>query len=225
MIRIENLNVQIAENGGQSILDIPAMTIGEGECLGIAGPSGAGKTTLLHVLAGLSPCQGTIRWGSRDLSALSERNRDRWRRDNVGFIFQDFALVPELSVLSNILLPISFDHWRIPAQHRAEAAALASAMALPELSRRAQWLSRGEQQRVAVARALLRQPKLILADEPTASLDKDSGLAVIELLLTGARQTGATLIAVSHDRRFLDRLDRVVHFDQGRIVDSRGDLS
>ncbi|MDR3435966.1 ABC transporter ATP-binding protein [Telmatospirillum sp.] len=217
---IENLMVTVAEGSGRriTILDVPALSVAPGERLGIAGPSGAGKTTLLHVLAGLLPGSGRLAWGAVELSALPEVARDRWRRDNVGFVFQDFALVPELSVLANILLPISFDHWRVPAHLRARAIELATEMALPETSRRALLLSRGEQQRVAVARALLCCPRLILADEPTASLDADSGAAVIDLLIGGARKTGATLIAVSHDARFLARLDRVVHMEQGGLI-------
>ncbi len=128
-----------------------------------------------------------------------------------------------MSVLANILLPQSFDHWRVPSEMRRRAVELAGQMGLPALSRRAQALSRGEQQRVAVARALLGRPGLILADEPTASLDAENGARVIDLLVGGARRSGATLIAVSHDKTLLAHLDRVVRFEQGRPLRNGGE--
>ena len=180
------------------ILDVPALQVPPGQRLGITGPSGAGKTTLLHVIAGLLlPSAGAVRWGDEAVNVRSEGMRDRSRRRTVGLVFQDFALVPELSVHENILVPATF------AKPHARVASL----------------SRGEQQRVAIARALLGQPALLLADEPTASLDGENGVAVSNLLLDGARAAGATLVVISHDAALLSRLDRIIRLEGGRIVE------
>ena len=221
-LTLEGVTVTVSEPGGASmpILDIPSLRIAPGETVGIAGPSGAGKTTLLHVIAGLLlPSTGTVRWGGDLVSLRSEGARDRWRRRHVGLVFQDFALVPELSIADNILLRARFGAWRLPSHLRREMAALAERMGLAKLETRVASLSRGEQQRVAVARALLGRPALLLADEPTASLDAENGAAVAELLLSGAQGTGATLIAISHDAALLGRLARVLHLKAGRIAE------
>ena len=223
-LTLDGVTVTVPEPGGTriTILDIPALHISPGESVGIAGPSGAGKTSLLHVIAGLLlPSTGTVRWEDDVVSVRSEEARDRWRRHSAGLVFQDFALVPELSVLNNILLPATFGAWRIPAALRSEAAALTERMGLAKRHARVASLSRGEQQRVAVARALLPKPALLLADEPTASLDAESGAAVIAMLLDGTRERGATFIAVSHDSALLARLDRVIRLEGGRIVEDR----
>jgi ABC-type lipoprotein export system ATPase subunit len=155
------------------------------------------------------------------VSVRSEAARDRWRRRNASLVFQDFALVPELSLMDNILLPATFGAWRIAPQIRRQAAVLAESMGLTKLRTRAASLSRGEQQRVGVARALLGKPALLLADEPTASLDEEKGAAVAALLLEGARSNGATFIAVSHDAALLASLDRVIRLEGGRIAEDR----
>jgi putative ABC transport system ATP-binding protein len=221
-LTLDGVTVTVLEPGGtpMPILDIPALRIAPGEAVGIAGPSGAGKTTLLHVIAGLlMPSTGAVTWDGDTINPRSEGARDRWRRRHVGLVFQDFALVPELSVTDNILLPARFDAWRTPPGLADEAAALAQSMGLARLTTRVASLSRGEQQRVAVARALLRKPALLLADEPTASLDAENGAAVAGMLLEGARAGGATLIAISHDAALLGRLSRVLHLKAGRIVE------
>ena len=219
-LAVERVAVDVAEpaGGATRILDIETLVAAPGEQVGITGPSGAGKTTLLHVIAGLVvPAAGRVRWRDDDLGRLSETARDRWRRATVGLVFQDFALVPELDALSNILLPASFDHWRTPAALVDAARALTERVGLAATRRRVQLLSRGEQQRVAVARALLRRPALILADEPTASLDAETGGRVGDLLVGLARERRATLVAVSHDPGLLGRLDRVVRLAGGRL--------
>jgi ABC-type lipoprotein export system ATPase subunit len=220
-LTLEDVTVTVPDvgSGRMPILDIPALKIAPGETVGIAGASGAGKTTLLHVIGGLLlPSTGVVAWGADPVSRRSEDARDGWRRRMVGFVFQDFALVPELSVLDNILLPATFGAWRVPSALRREGASLAEIMGLTKLGMRAASLSRGEQQRVAVARALLGKPALLLADEPTASLDAENGASVAGLLLDGAHGTGATLIVISHDAALLGRLDRVLRLDAGRIV-------
>jgi putative ABC transport system ATP-binding protein len=217
---LDGVTVMVTEAaaGATRILEIAQLAIAPGERVGIAGPSGAGKTTLLQVLAGLvAPTTGAVRWGAEDISRLPEAARDRWRRATVGLVFQDFALVPELDALANILLPATFDHWRAPAALRVRAAALLQRVGLPVTHRRVERLSRGEQQRVAVARALLREPALILADEPTASLDAETAGPVADLLIDVARERRASLVVVSHDAGLLERLDWVVRLDGGRV--------
>lgn len=220
-LTLEGIAVTVPEpgGGGMRILDVPALHIPPGQRLGIAGPSGAGKTTLLHVIAGLLlPSAGTVQWGGETLNVRPEEARDRWRRQTAGLVFQDFGLVPELSVAENILLPATFAHWRMPPTLRLEAAALAERLGLAKPHVRVASLSRGEQQRVSIARALLGRPALLLADEPTASLDGENGAEVATMLLDGARTGGATFIVISHDAAMLARLDRVLRLEGGRIV-------
>lgn len=220
-LTLDGITVTVPESGGGAmrILDIPSLHILAGQSIGLAGPSGAGKTTLLHLIAGLLlPSTGVVAWGANTVNIRSEGARDRWRRREVGLVFQDFALVPELSVLDNIVLPASFRNWRVPPALRSDAAALAERLGLAKPSARVASLSRGEQQRVAVARALFGKPALLLADEPTASLDIESGATVAAMLLDGARASGATLIVVSHDAALLAGLDRIIRLESGRII-------
>jgi ABC-type lipoprotein export system ATPase subunit len=202
-----------------AILNDLSLTLAPGATAAITGASGAGKTTLLHALAGLRrPDRGTIHWGDQNIWAWPERQRDRWRRDAVGFVFQDFQLFPELGVLDNILLPTRFDHWRAPQSLRERARALAEQAGIAALTARAGSLSRGEQQRVAVARALIRHPALLLADEPTASLDRENGTRVTDLLLGLAQKAGASVLVVTHDSAVLGRVGTVYRLEAGRLV-------
>ena len=192
-----------------SILAIPALTLEPGTSLGVSGPSGSGKSSLLHLVAGLiTPSAGRVCWGDTVISALGESERDRWRRRTIGFVFQDFHLVPELDVAANIALPASFSSWRLDAAGKRRALDLAEQMGLADPRRRAALLSRGEQQRVAIARALFGEPALLLADEPTASLDAARGDAIATLLVEAAARCGASLICASHDAALLARMDR-----------------
>ena len=204
--------VRLDHRGGDGrpfrVLDLPALTIAAGAHIGLRGASGSGKTSLLHLIAGLiAPDAGSVDWGATRLSDLPVGARDRWRQRTLGFVFQDFHLIPELDVAANIILPLSFSQWRIDAAQHRQAERLAARMGLTDLRRKAGVLSRGEQQRVAIARAVLRRPALILADEPTASLDAVHAEAVGALLVELARETGATLICASHDAALLARMD------------------
>ncbi len=218
-LRLANIAVTVRGQGETlPILDIPALAIDAGTGIGLAGPSGSGKTTLLHVIAGLlNPDHGTVVWDGAEVSRLGEAARASWRRQVVGMVFQDFLLVPELTALDNVLLPCGFSGFSTRAQ-RAPAIALLAELGITAPHRRAAAMSRGEQQRVAIARALLFRPKLILADEPTASLDAMTAIAMTDLLVAQATATGATLVVVSHDTRLLSRMDRVVHLDRGRLA-------
>jgi ABC-type lipoprotein export system ATPase subunit len=205
-----------ASRPSRRILDRVSFVVEPGAIVALTGPSGAGKTTLLHAVAGLvSPDAGTVSWGDLDITALPEAGRDRWRRDSVGLVFQDFQLLAELGVLENILLPVRFDHWRMPRAAVERAEQLASRVGLDPRGPRAGTLSRGEQQRLAIARALMRSPQLILADEPTASLDADNSARIADLLIETTRETEASILLVSHDDDLLERAGRVHRLEGG----------
>ena len=200
------------------VLDIDALAIPAGARLAITGPSGSGKTTLLHVLAGIEmPQRGSVIWGDTDLVRLGENARDRWRRDRVGMVFQDFYLLPGLSALDNVIITAHFGRRREAAvRPRARAMLIRIGVANPDQG--IGTLSRGEMQRVAVARALLFRPRILLADEPTASLDDVNAAAVADLLVSLAREHGATLVVATHDARLIGRLDSVVRLERGRLL-------
>jgi putative ABC transport system ATP-binding protein len=218
---LSGVRVVFAQGRASSVVAVDAghLAVEQGTLLGISGPSGSGKTTLLHVLAGLqTPTMGRVRWGADELVGMSEKARDSWRRQHVGFVFQDFHLVPELTARENVLLPLWFARWAVGADAFARATALLQQVGVPDPDRRASVLSRGEQQRVAIARALLCGPRLILADEPTASLDAETGAVVADLLVRSAKAAGATLILVSHDPAMLARMQVVRRMDKGVLL-------
>jgi putative ABC transport system ATP-binding protein len=220
-LRLDDVVVERGRRGETPLraLDVAALEIAPGSTVGLRGPSGAGKSTLLDLVAGLlSPKSGTVTWGDTRLDRLGDAARLAWRRATVGFVFQDFHLVDELSIAENVLMPARFAAFRAGAKLRDRADRLIAAMGLPDAGRRADRLSRGERQRVAVARALLLEPPLLLADEPTASLDAETGHEVARLLLEAARAGGATLLVASHDPDLLARLDRVHTLVAGRLV-------
>ncbi|NJN31378.1 MAG: ATP-binding cassette domain-containing protein [Synechococcales cyanobacterium RM1_1_8] len=228
MLKVSGLAVafgEAAQPGGRSagltpVLSLEHWQLPGGAIAGIRGPSGAGKSTLLNVLSGLLlPQQGQVIWQDVELTRLGEGERDRWRRNNIGFIFQEFHLIPELSALENVLQPIRFDHWRCPPELRRRARELLSKCGLPRPQQLANSLSRGQQQRVAVARALIKNPPILLADEPTASLDRASADGVIELLLGAARAGGKSLVVVSHDEILLRQLDCIYELSEGQLVE------
>lgn len=181
----------------------------------LTGPSGSGKSTLLYLLSGLLvPQAGQVVWDGTDLARLPEGARDRWRRRQAGFIFQDFHLLPELSPLRNVLLPAGFARFSARAQRR-RAAALLARLGVPDRPRAA-LLSRGEQQRTALARAMLPAPSVLFADEPTASLDAVSGDAVTAELRALAA-SGCCVIAASHDPGLIAQADRRLHLEHGQL--------
>jgi putative ABC transport system ATP-binding protein len=202
------------------LFDIPALDVAPGASVGVRGPSGAGKTTLFHCLAGIAaPTAGSIRWDGVDIGALPAAGRDRWRHRRLGLIFQDFHLIDGLSALDNVLLPAHFDAWNASVAIRQRARELLAAVGIDDAARArpAALLSRGERQRVAFARALLFNPGIVMADEPTASLDPDHRREIGDLLVDVVRSQGTTLIVISHDQELLARLDRCLTLQDGRL--------
>ncbi|EGA71760.1 ABC transporter, ATP-binding protein [Vibrio sinaloensis DSM 21326] len=197
-------------------LDIPHLTIKQGEHLFIKGPSGCGKSTLLSLLTGINTTnQGTIEVLGHDLNQLSGSRRDRFRADHIGYIFQQFNLLPYLSVIENVTLPCQFSKQRrtqVSGSLTHNAEALLDKLHLPATLRHKPVveLSIGQQQRVAAARALIGQPEIIIADEPTSSLDYENRSAFIELLLDQVNLVGSTLLFVSHDPTLEPLFDRSI---------------
>jgi putative ABC transport system ATP-binding protein len=196
------------------------LMVAKGEVLAIMGPSGSGKSTLLHCLAGiLRPDTGEITFDGRCMNTMSENERTLVRRDRFGFVFQFGQLVPELPVLENVMLPLLLGHTRRRVARDA-ATALIDRLDLADLHRRRPGeLSGGQAQRVAVARALVTQPSVVFADEPTGSLDSLAGENVMDLLLASARDQGATVVLVTHDARVAACADREVLVSDGAVTD------
>ncbi|MBT9371556.1 ATP-binding cassette domain-containing protein [Rhizobium sp. CSW-27] len=216
-LSIENLVVRVPDLQ-QPVLVIDRLDVPSGQHLAVTGGSGSGKSTLLNIVSGLERVrQGRVLWNGSDIAPLSESGRDRWRAQNVGLVMQDFHLFAGLTALANVLLPARLA-GAADAATVARAQDLLARVGLARPSQRVETMSRGEMQRVAIARALLRQPGVIVADEPTASLDVESGAAVGDLLLEVATETGSTLIVASHDPRLIERLDRRLALAAGRIV-------
>jgi putative ABC transport system ATP-binding protein len=217
---IQDLQVRYSNGpGAVTALEIERLRVPPGSLLGVTGPSGSGKSTFLYAIGGLlRPQRGLVLWDGRNILSEGESARDRWRRHTVGFAFQDFHLLAELTPLQNVLLPASFERFAADRATRERAVALLDHFSVPQARKSTASLSRGEQQRVAIARALLFDPPVILADEPTASLDAKAGDVVIEILLQLSAREGRTVIAISHDRELLKRFANTVALDHGRMT-------
>ena len=210
-------NLEFAYGDGGFCLRVPKLEIEAGEKLAFVGPSGSGKTTLLRLLAGVHVSnRGSVESGGRCLNELSDAERRAFRIRQVGFVFQDFELIEYLNVRENILLPYRINPaLELNPDVRAKVGSLAESLGLEsKLKRRVDQLSQGEKQRVAIGRALLPGPNLLLADEPTGNLDPDNKKRIMEVLFAQAGRTSATLVVVTHDHSLLDGFDRVIDFAQ-----------
>jgi putative ABC transport system ATP-binding protein len=218
LVRFDRVSKDYSEGAElRHVLKDAELTIEEGEFVAIRGRSGSGKSTVLNLVAGIDqPTRGEVIVGGASLGRLSPRERTLFRRDQIGFVFQFFNLIPTLSVLENVLLPAELAGV-VGARERAlellQLVGLADRpRAFPDR------LSGGEQQRVAIARALVCHPRLVLADEPTGNLDDATGAAVMELALSATRRAGRTLLLATHSRELAARADRVLTIEGGRIV-------
>lgn len=223
LLDVQNLRKSFALPGGAPhlIIDVPEFCLEAGEELALAGESGSGKSTFLNLIAGiLTPDSGRVTLAGREMSSLSEPARDRWRAATLGYVFQSFNLLQGYSCLENVLLAMSFG----VGADRACAEALLRRVGLAErLDHRPRQLSAGQQQRVAVARALANQPKLVLADEPTGNLDRRNAAEVIGLIRETCREAGAALLLVSHDLEVLGQFSRVRTIAEINHVGARGE--
>ncbi|GKX62391.1 ABC transporter [Pragia fontium] len=212
--------LQVRFNGSlQAALSIPTLVVATGSHVAVTGVSGSGKTTLVNAISGLERCDiGQVFWDEQDIGRLSESKRDRWRAARIGLVMQDFHLYPGISALDNVLLASRFYRWRIPSTLKARAEDLLEQVGIRQGKQCVDTLSRGEKQRVAIARALLPQPSIVIADEPTASLDEENGLQVIQLLTHFAREEKSTLICITHDSRLTNEMYRHITLENGRPV-------
>ncbi|MFJ8537206.1 ABC transporter ATP-binding protein [Streptomyces sp. NPDC093591] len=212
--------VKVHQQGQARIRALDAVTVGfaRGRFTAVAGPSGSGKSTLLHCLAGLdSATSGQVLLGDTELTGLSDRALTRVRRDKVGFVFQSFNLLPQLTALENIVLPVTMSGRHL---HHDLLDHLVGVLGIGDrLSHRPAELSGGQQQRVALARALVARPVVVFADEPTGNLDSRSGTEVLDLLRRSVRDLDQTVVMVTHDPRAAAYADRVLVLADGRVVD------
>ena len=216
-LEAENLSkIVTSPEGMLTILDQVSLQVSFGERIAIIGASGAGKSTLLGLLAGLGlPTSGKVRLDGSELTAMDEDGRAALRANEVGFVFQSFHLIPSLTALENVMLPLEL------ASHEQPLQAAMQALQSVGLGERAghypRQLSGGEKQRVAIARAYVVQPTVLFADEPTGNLDQQTGDTVIEILFRMNQEYGTTLVLVSHDLGLAQRCDRIVQMEAGRI--------
>ena len=220
VLAANNLSKQVSSpEGSLTILDDVTLQINQGETVAVIGASGAGKSTLLALLAGLDvPTSGQVQINGIELTSLDEDGRAAVRAKHVGFVFQSFHLVPSLTALENVMLPLE-----LAGTARAREAALAALDHVGLSARSSHYpnqLSGGEQQRVAIARAFVTRPAVLFADEPTGNLDAVTGERVMNLLFEMNAASGTTLVLVTHDVRLADRCQRVIKLDMGRVVSS-----
>ena len=222
MIRLENIN-KLYEGDTykiQALQDI-TLTIGEGEFVSIMGRSGSGKTTLLNIIGFLDTAtSGTFLFGGKDVSHISGKNLWRYRRENIGFVFQNFALIDHNTVLENVILPLqAMNVSRREAVKKADR--LLDRMGIAEMKHKyPSQISGGQKQRVAIARALVSDPKIILADEPTGALDADTAEEIMQIFQEIHAQ-GKTVVIVTHDDKIAAKTDRLIRLEKGTIVEDK----
>jgi len=219
LLQVEGLGRTYTEGErSRTVLRDISFEVGVGECVALLGRSGSGKSTLLNLIAGIDrPDAGEVSIAQTPITQLSERARTLFRRQHIGFVYQSYNLIPTLSVEENLLLPLELNGWQ---QERARAAAAQLLAEVGLADRGASFpdrLSGGEQQRVAIARAIVHEPALVLADEPTGTLDAETGRSVLELFNRLLRARGRTLVIVTHSKEVTRFADRVLTLEDGRL--------
>jgi putative ABC transport system ATP-binding protein len=220
LIELRNLTKTYEEGGRQRLVLCDAsLSIRRGELAVLVGRSGSGKSTVLNLLSGIDqPSRGEVVIDGVSISSLSERERTLFRRDRIGFVFQFFNLIPTLTVEENLLLPVELKGRVSPAQRRSALDLLAEVGLADRAASYPDRLSGGEQQRLAVARALAHDPLLVLADEPTGNLDLETGLQVLEILDRLSRQAGKTMVMATHSPEVIGMADRVFRIEDCRLA-------
>ena len=220
-IALSGVNLALGQDAARvHILKDIDLNIGKGEAIGLVGPSGSGKSTLLMVMAGLERADsGTVTVAGENLRELNEDELARFRGRNIGIVFQSFHLIPTMTALENVSVPLELAGLE-DAQDRARAELDMVGLG-HRLHHYPAQMSGGEQQRVAVARALAPNPSILVADEPTGNLDEDTGKQIVELLFAGYEKHGATLVLVTHDPALAQKCGRVVRLRSGHVVDGQ----
>lgn len=221
IVEVQNLTkVYGSGDAAVTALDHVSFSVEEGSFVAIMGPSGCGKSTLLHLLGGLDePSEGTVLIGGQNLSRMDDNQATRLRRKKIGLIFQFFNLIPVLSAVENVALPITLDGVK-QSEARSQAENWLKKVGMNDrLTHRPDQLSGGQQQRVAVARALVAEPQIILADEPTGNLDTRAGEEVARLLQKASKEWGRTIIMVTHDPRIAAYADHIIFLKDGQITE------
>jgi putative ABC transport system ATP-binding protein len=222
MLKVDKLNKTFHTAAGDvhAVRDV-SFKADNGEMVAIIGASGSGKSTLLALLGLLdAPDKGSIDLDGVELANLDSSGRTQYRSHQVGFVFQQFNLIPNLSALENVLLALEYSHWpKADRGRRADEMLALVGLDGEKSQRRPARLSGGEQQRVAIARAFAAQPQLILADEPTGSLDKSTGQKIVQLLRSAASTQGATVLVVTHDEKVASQADRRLEIDDGILAE------
>jgi putative ABC transport system ATP-binding protein len=224
IVRVRNVHKYFTRGSEQiDVLNDLSLDVPEGEFLGLMGPSGSGKTTLLNLIAGLDqPSGGEIWVGSQKISEMTEAQLAKWRTRHVGFVFQFYHLLPVLTAWENVELPLLL----LPLSSAQRAEQVKTALELVGLSDRTKHrpgqLSGGQQQRVGIARAIVTDPSLIVADEPTGDLDSKSAAEILDLLVELQRGLQKTIIMVTHDPRAAERAHRLLHLEKGQLVADNG---
>lgn len=195
------------------------LTVPSGTLLAIMGPSGAGKTTLSHVIGGLiKPDSGSVIVDGKDLQTMRDATRSRYRNRHIGFVFQNFSLLPHYTALENVAVPLMVAGLSHRQQVKRANTYLTAVGLEQQVHQRADELSGGQRQRVAIARALATNPRVLIADEPTGSLDSARGHEIMDILASLARTKGITVLMVTHDQHLADRADQIVYLQDGKVV-------
>ncbi len=222
MIKAQNVSKAYRQAGNVlRVLKDVSIDINSGEMMAIVGPSGAGKSTLLHILGGLDkPNEGVVTFEGQDIYTMTDEKRSAWRNVKVGFVFQSYYLIPELTALENVILPVMVkNNSRKTSQIEDMGVKLLESVGLSaRVTHRPSQLSGGEQQRVAIARSLINQPAVLFCDEPTGNLDSASGQKVMDILLSLNATHHQSVVIVTHDQKIASRVSRVVYIKDGQII-------
>lgn len=217
MINLKNIEMIYDDNGTKiNAVKVKKLEVKEGEKVAFIGSSGCGKTTLFNLISGMiTPTKGNVEVEDVDLTTLTESERDLFRANHIGYIFQDFNLFPDFTVLQNVVLPMSFSKRYIKPEMEKEALAMLKRVGLDKKKdQKVKTLSGGEKQRVAIARSIVNKPNIILADEPTGNLDYKNGAKIMDLILQIAKEEKATLLVITHNNSQLELFDRSINIEE-----------